>query len=296
MGRFDERVGGRRYGECVTTNKRGLRILHLSDTHLFGDDTLHYGVVDTRAALRRVLERAAALDAVDVVVASGDLSDDGSPESYRRLRAELDPWAKARGASVVYVMGNHDLRAGFESVIGERTGAVTVGGFRIVHLDSSVPGFGYGKVDAGQLEWLRSTLADPAEHGTVIVLHHPPVPASTPLLAALELQHPDALLEVCAAADVRVILCGHYHHGLAAETAGIPVVVAPGITNTSDVIAPVGFERAIVGAGFALIDLPPTGSPRATFIAATGPDDGTELYLLGAEDITRIAEESGPPR
>jgi 3',5'-cyclic AMP phosphodiesterase CpdA len=280
----------------VTTNERGLRILHLSDTHLFGDHTLHHGVVDTRAALRRVLDRAAALDAVDVVVASGDLSDDGSPESYRRLRTELDPWAKARGASVVYAMGNHDLRDGFEAVIGARTGVTAVGGYRIVHLDSSVPGFGYGEVDAGQLEWLRSTLAGPAEHGTVVVLHHPPVPASTPLLATLELQHPAAILEVCAAADVRLILSGHYHHGLAAEAAGIPVVVAPGITNTSDVIAPAGYERATVGAGFALIDLPLTGSPRATFIAATGPDDGTELYLLGADDITRIAEESGPPR
>ncbi|HWU58295.1 MAG TPA: metallophosphoesterase [Microbacteriaceae bacterium] len=280
----------------MTTNERGLRILHLSDTHLFGDHTLHHGVVDTRAALRRVLDRAAALDAVDVVVASGDLSDDGSPESYRRLRTELDPWAKARGASVVYVMGNHDLRDGFEAEIGARTGVIAVDGYRIVQLDSSVPGFGYGDVDAGQLEWLRSTLADPAEHGTVVVLHHPPVPASTPLLATLELQHPAAILEVCAAADVRLILSGHYHHGLAAEAAGIPVVVAPGVTNTSDVIAPAGYERATVGAGFALIDLPLTGSPRATFIAATGPDDGTELYLLGADDITRIAEESGPPR
>jgi 3',5'-cyclic AMP phosphodiesterase CpdA len=280
----------------VTTNEGGLRILHLSDTHLFGDDTLHHGVVDTRESLRRVLERAAALDTVDVVVASGDLSDDGSAESYRRLRADIDPWAKARGASVVYAMGNHDLRDGFEAVIGERNGVIWVAGFRIVHLDSSVPGYGYGAVDARQLDWLRSTLADQAEHGTVVVLHHPPVPASTPLLAALELQHPDALLEVCAAADVRIILCGHYHHALATEAAGIPVVVAPGITNTSDVIAPVGFERATVGAGFALIDLPLTGSPRATFVAATGPDDGTELYLLNTADIARIAEESGPPR
>src|SRR5512133_296719 len=91
--------------------EQALRILHLSDSHLFGDDTLQYDRVDTLAALRRVLERAGVLDRADVVVLSGDLSNDGSAESYRRLRALVEPWAAARGAVVVYAMGNHDLRA-----------------------------------------------------------------------------------------------------------------------------------------------------------------------------------------
>ena len=50
--------------EAVTPSappaERGLRILHLSDTHLFGDETLHYGSVDTLAALDRVLARQSA--------------------------------------------------------------------------------------------------------------------------------------------------------------------------------------------------------------------------------------------
>jgi 3',5'-cyclic AMP phosphodiesterase CpdA len=279
----------------VTTNERGLRILHLSDTHLFGDGTLHHGAVDTMAALRRVLDRAAVLDAVDVVVASGDLSDDASAESYRRLRAAIDPWAAARGASVVYAMGNHDLRDGFEQVLGERTGVTTVAGHRIVHLDSSVPGFGYGELGPEQLNWLRETLTEPATHGTVVVVHHPPVSASTSLLATLELQNPSALLDVCAAADVRLILSGHYHHSLATDAAGIPVIVAPGITNTSDVTAPAGTERATIGSGFALIDLT-DDRPRTTFVSAPSADDGTVLFDLDAAAIQRIAEESGPQR
>jgi len=278
----------------VTTNERELRILHLSDTHLFGDDTLHYGVVDTMAALRRVLARAETLDAVDVVVASGDLSDDGSVESYRRLRGELDRWAASHGAAVVYAMGNHDLRDGFEHVIGERTGVTTIAGCRIVRLDSSVPGFGYGEIEPEQLDWLRATLAVTAPNGSIVVLHHPPVPASTPLLTALELQNPSAVLDICAAADVRLILCGHYHHSLVTQAAGIPVVVAPGITNTTDVTAPEGSERATIGAGFAIIDLPVDGAPRTTFVSAPSPEDGTGIYDLGAGDIERIARASGP--
>lgn len=281
----------------TASDERPLRILHLSDTHLFGDDTLHYGIVDTQAALRRVLERAAELDAIDLVVASGDLSDDGTDAAYRRLRALIDPWAAARGAAVVYAMGNHDDRAAFERVLGARDAVTQVRGYRVITLDSSVPGAGYGNLDAAQLDWLRAQLQQqqqPSELGTVLVVHHPPVPAATALLAALQLQNPGELLAAAAASDVRVILSGHYHHALVQQAAGIAVVVAPGITNTSDAIAPAGRERATIGAGFALVEVPAVGDVRAMFVAAPGPDDGAVIFDLDEGEVARIAAAAGP--
>jgi 3',5'-cyclic AMP phosphodiesterase CpdA len=278
-----------------------LRILHLSDTHLFGADPsgtgdrpLHYGRVDTTAALRRVLDRASVLTRLDLVVASGDLSDDGSPDSYRQLRELIDPWAAARGADVLYAMGNHDLREGFEAVLGARERVATVRGRRIIVLDSSVPGAGYGAVDAAQLERLRAELAVPAEYGSVLVLHHPPVPAPTPLLAALQLQDPQPLLEVCAAGDVRVILAGHYHHPLATSVRGIDVFVAPGVANTTDVTACAGHESARTGAGFALVELPARGPARCVPVTAPAPDDGTVIFDLPPDEVRRIAIAAGP--
>lgn len=273
--------------------EQALRILHLSDSHLFGDDTLQYDRVDTLAALRRVLERAGVLDRADVVVLSGDLSNDGSAESYRRLRALVEPWAAAWGAVVVYAMGNHDLRAGFEEVLGGREGVTTVRGVRIVCLDSSVPGAGFGELQPDQLDRLREVLRTPAPGGTVLVVHHPPVPAATALLAALELRNPEQLLEVCRGTDVRLILCGHYHHPMSTEFGGIPVVVAPGIANTSDALAPAGTERATVGSGFAVVELPVVGAVRAIFVSVPGPDDGAEIFNLTPDQVRRIARQAG---
>lgn len=273
----------------------GLRILHLSDTHLFGDGSLHYGRVDTLAALDRVLERAAAVCGVDVVAVSGDLSDDGSAESYSLLAARLAPFAADRGAELAFAMGNHDLRSGFESVLGARETVTHRAGFRIVTLDTSVPGAGYGAIDAAQLETLAGVLAAPAPHGTVVVLHHPPVPAASALLAALELGEPEALLEVCAAGDVRAVLAGHYHHALATRARGVPVVVAPGVANSSDPIAPAGTERATVGSGFAIVDVPLVGAPRVTFVPVAGPGDGAEIFALDAAEVERIAAAAGAP-
>lgn len=271
------------------------RILHLTDTHLYGDGRLHHGLVDTRAALERVLERASTLGAVDAVVASGDLSDDGSAESYRILSGLLEPWAAERGAQVVYAMGNHDLPEPFEEVLGERETVVEVRGLRIVTVDSTVAGAGYGRIEEEQLERLREILAESAEHGTVVVLHHPPTPPTTGLFESLRLVDPEPLLEACREGDVRAILAGHYHHALVTETdpGYIPLVVAPAVANTTDVLWPAPGERAVRGSGFAVVDFPDDEPVRAIAVAAPADDDGATVYVLDAADVDRIAEASG---
>lgn len=274
-----------------------LRILHLTDTHLYGDGRLHYGIVDNHAGLERVLARAATLRSVDLVVASGDLSDDGSPESYRLLAGLLEPWAEQRGAPVVYAMGNHDGAEGFGEVLGEPETVTVVGGFRIVTVDTTVEGAGYGRIDDDQLVRLRDILAEPSEHGTVIVMHHPPVPPSTVLFEPLRLVDPEPFLDVCGSGDVRLILAGHYHHALVTEAGplGIPVVVAPAVANTTDVLWPAPRERAVRGAGFAVIQLPVAGPVRAHILTAPAPDDGETVYDLDAEAVDRIGADFGRP-
>ncbi|WP_020076588.1 metallophosphoesterase [Cryocola sp. 340MFSha3.1] len=272
-----------------------LRILHLSDTHLYGDGRLHYGIVDTLAALDRVLARASSLEAVDLIVASGDLSDDGSAASYRKLKATLEPWAAERGAAVVYAMGNHDLPEGFEEVLGARETETTVRGFRVVTVDTSVPLAGYGRVEEAQLDRLRDLLATPSESGTIVVLHHPPVTPTTVLFESLRLVDSQPLLDTLSEGDVRLILAGHYHHGLLTEAgpAGIPVVVAPAVANTTDVLWPAPRERAVRGAGFAWVQLPDDGPIRAHLVSAPAPDDGETVYDLDAAAIRRIADDAG---
>jgi 3',5'-cyclic AMP phosphodiesterase CpdA len=270
-------------------------LLHISDTHLYDDRTLHHGVVDTTAALERVLAKASEIPGIDAVVLSGDLSEDGTEAAYRKLRDLVEPWAAERGAQTVYAMGNHDHPDAFAAVLGPRRRVYTVGRHRIVTLDSSVPRAAYGSLDAEQLSWLSDVLAQPVDLGTVVVVHHPPTRAVTPLLRLLELDDPHALLGVLDGSDVRLVLSGHYHHPLVTLERGIPIVVAPGVTNTSDVTAPEGLERATVGAGFALVDLAASGAPRVSIVAAPGPHDGELVFELDTDGIRQVAESFGAP-
>jgi Icc protein len=277
-----------------------MRILHISDTHLLDGGRLHNAVVDTHEAMFRVLRHFDPDHRIQLVVASGDLSDDGSVRSYRLLRDALEPWAASRGARVVYAMGNHDLREGFAAVLGgDPAGPIDsvtqVAGVRVIALDSAVPGAGYGRLRPEQLERLRRTLAEPAERGSVVVVHHPPVPAATVLLQGLALQDPDELLRVIEGTDVRAVLAGHYHHPLATVAAGVPVIVSGGIANTADVLAPVGVEHATRGSSATVIDLEDDGSVRATAVHVPGPGDGETVLMLDREAVQRILRESGVP-
>ncbi|WP_454050274.1 phosphodiesterase [Cellulomonas sp. Marseille-Q8402] len=216
-------------------------ILHISDTHLVGDGEKLHEVIDSDANLALMLEGLARSGArPEAIVFTGDLADTGRPDAYARLRAMVEPAAAAVGAEVIWVMGNHDERAAFRSGLLDEAGDASVDrvhdvdGLRVVVLDSTVPGHHHGEIDEVQLEWLRDVLATPAPHGTLLALHHPPVPSPLGLLALVELKDQARLAEVVQGTDVRGILGGHLHYSTASTFAGVPVSVASATCYTQD--------------------------------------------------------------
>jgi 3',5'-cyclic AMP phosphodiesterase CpdA len=209
-------------------------LLHLSDTHLLAGNRPLGGRFDTAANLTRTLEAAEAIGIrPDAIVFTGDLTDLGEPEAYEALRQAVEPVAARLGAPVVWVAGNHDERPAMRSaLLGQDesqhpiTGVWDLGGLRLVSLDSSVPGWHHGDLDTAQLEWLRGVLAAPAPLGTILALHHPPLPSHVPLFDILELRDQGRFAEVVAGSDVRAILAGHLHYSTSGMFAGIPVSVA----------------------------------------------------------------------
>lgn len=221
-------------------------ILHLSDTHLLGGDRLLGDRYDTAQHLRRTLAAAEATGVrPDAVVFTGDLTDLGEPEAYRALRAEVEPWAARLGAPVVWVAGNHDERPALRAELldGEPseepvTGVYDLGGLRLIALDSTVPGWHHGDLDAAQLSWLRAELAEPAPRGTILALHHPPLPSHIPFFDILELRDQRGLADAIAGTDVRAILAGHLHYSTSGTFAGVPVSVAAASCYTMDLARP----------------------------------------------------------
>ncbi|MDO3648426.1 metallophosphoesterase [Nocardia mangyaensis] len=244
-----------------------LTIVQLTDTHLRPAGELLRGAVDTHANLTRVLTllREAGRP-IDALVLSGDLTDDGSPEAYRRLREAVEPVAAELDAQIVYAMGNHDERVAFAvELLDREPGTVDpdqphdqrteIDGLRVITLDSTTPHRHDGYLEPEQLVWLAAQLREPAPRGTLLILHHPPLPSSVPATDLLKLDNADELAAVVAGTDVRMILCGHNHLTAAAALAGIPVWIGPALAYRLDPMAPVGRQRGFFGFGYSRVDL-----------------------------------------
>ena len=231
-------------------------LLHLSDTHLLAGGGKLYGVVDSERHLREVFDELEASGGrPEAIIFTGDLADKGEPDAYSRLRAIVEPAADRLGAEVIWVMGNHDDRASFrEGLFGEVPTdrsvdrVYDVNGLRVITLDSTVPGHHHGEVSSDQLDWLAEELAFPVPHGTILAMHHPPVPSVLDLAVSVELRDQSGLAEVLEGSDVRSIIAGHLHYSSMATFAGIPVSVASATCYTQDLNVPVGGTRPRDGA------------------------------------------------
>jgi 3',5'-cyclic-AMP phosphodiesterase len=88
------------------------------------------------------------------------------------------------------------------------------------------------------LEWLRGELAAPAPLGTLLALHHPPLPSHVPFFDILELREQSRLADAIAGSDVRGILAGHLHYSTSGTFAGVPVHVAAATCYTMNLQRP----------------------------------------------------------
>ncbi|MEU9977387.1 metallophosphoesterase [Streptomyces sp. NPDC051014] len=289
-----------------------MRILHLSDTHLNRTGTPDRRGVDATASLRLMLDELSGLTGFDVVVVTGDLADDGAAEAYTTLRTLVGRYARDRDIPVLCTTGNHDERAAFAEVLGsghldadgtdraeqvfgagERAAVSTVGGWRFVTLDSLVPGKVYGRLGASQLDWLREVLRTPAEHGTVLAFHHPPLALDLSVTQpAFGLRDPGYLAAAIRGGDVRMILNGHYHLQLFGLLESVPVWVTPGVVNRIDLTVAPG-ERAVRGASASLVELGGPAGPLCHTFHARDPRAHETVYEIDEAQARAFVAQHG---
>jgi 3',5'-cyclic AMP phosphodiesterase CpdA len=267
-------------------------IIQLSDIHIT-DGGLLNDSVDSLANLAAILSAVEESgDHPDLLLFTGDLADKGEPEAYRRFRATVEPFAARMGVPACYMPGNHDERRAFrkhlldweenDEVIDQ---VVWCDGLRVIALDSTVLGGHHGEIDDAQLAWLESELETAAPLGTILALHHPPVPGPSAFLNEIILREPERLAKVLSGSDVSMILAGHTHHASAGSLAGIPVWVATATAYQMDVVAVATRSlRGIPGSAYTRIDVAPDG-PVATHIPMI--DAERPVYEIDFETIGR---------
>jgi len=251
-------------------------LVQMSDIHLTSSGSLDPDLRPRDNLLRGLALLQAAGLRPDAFVLTGDLADAGEAACYDDLAAIVTQAAERSGAGVIYLPGNHDDRGMFRRHLAGGAGDGPLhqtcwrGGLRIIALDSTVPGESYGMLDEQALGYLRGELRKPAPHGTVVALHHPPVPSPIEPMARIALRDPGRLRDTIAGSDVRIVLCGHNHHAALGTLGPVPVWVSPAVAYRADVTRTRDFHR-VPGAAFSRIDLPGGDGPTVTVIPIGAP-------------------------
>jgi Icc protein len=190
-----------------------LRVLHLTDPHLFADPEADLRGTVTYRSLTRVLDhyRGSGWQA-DLVLATGDIIQDDSAEAYRHFRELVG----ALGLPVYCVPGNHDVQGLMREALAEPPfhccENVEARGWLIVSVDSCVAGEVHGRVGDAELMRLATVIEQsPADH-VLVCLHHPPALMHSRWLDSVGLENREQFLAaVAASSKVRLVLFGHVH-------------------------------------------------------------------------------------
>ncbi len=256
-------------------------LVQLSDSHLFAQADGRLLGMETRDSLARVIERVLQEQPrIDLVLATGDLSQDGSVASYQRFRdlTAIIP-APAR-----WIPGNHDdmptMREAFADS-GLLEPVADVGAWRVVLLDSSIVGAVPGHLDDGQLALLERALSEAGERHVLICLHHHPVSIGCRWMEPIGLRNADALFAVLDRFPrVRGVLWGHVHQAFDRERNGVRLLASP---STCVQFAP-GSEQFQVGQeapGYRWLRLHADGTLETDVSRVTGIDFEVDYSVKG---------------
>lgn len=203
-------------------------LVQLSDSHLVAEaDGAMFGLNMRHSLAQVVAQVLAEQPRIDLLVATGDLSQDGTLASYRAFaQATADIAAPMR-----WLPGNHD-----EPAVMQQAAQGTqwldpvfdVGAWRVTLLDSAIAGSAAGHLADDQLQLLERALAEAPHKHHLVCLHHHPVAIGSQWIEPIGLRNAGALFELLARfPQARGVLWGHVHQEIDRHVHGMRLLASP---------------------------------------------------------------------
>jgi 3',5'-cyclic-AMP phosphodiesterase len=215
-------------------------IAQITDLHVDAGDGFMRGFVDANQKLSAAVTYLETRRVrPDVILATGDLTNDGLPEDFEVLRQLLEPLT----IPVYLVPGNHDDREAFRAAFARspwvpRSGPIdyVIEDYpvRLIGLDTTVPGRHDGNLDVDQLAWLDAQLVRAPLKPTLLFLHHPPFLTNLWMFDAIRLEGSEALRAVVGRhPQVTQIVAGHVHRPVSYHWGSTAITTSPSTTHQS---------------------------------------------------------------
>jgi len=207
-----------------------IKLLQISDCHLARDPAASYRGWNADANFDRMIEPARRW-APDLLVLTGDLSEDASIESYCRIR----DWACRIECPVAWIPGNHDERGAmlpvFEEAGFSSGPVVEAGSWQLALLDSTWPDDPGGELDEARLKPLAEL---DGGRPVGIFVHHQPIPVGAAWIDKVGMRSAGRLwARVRELPSARFIAFGHVHQRFRQQVDGVECLACPSTAANS---------------------------------------------------------------
>jgi len=206
-----------------------LRLVQITDCHIFESEQGVLRGLNTRRSFETVKKAVfESGDNTDLLLATGDLSQDGSAASYRYLAQQFDEFE----LPVFWLPGNHDavgvMSKNFTGANIDASKHIVAGAWQIVMLDSTIPGKVHGCVAPSQLDFLESSLRRHPDKHALVCLHHQALATGSDWIDAKGLNEADRLRDrIGRHRNIRAVLWGHVHQDFHRRIDGVEWMSTP---------------------------------------------------------------------
>ena len=205
-----------------------LKILQITDTHLYADTDGTLLGMNTQQTLDEVFSMTRNCGPIDMILSTGDLVHDSSVVGYKRFQKIMGQ----PGVPVYCLPGNHDAPDVMrETLIDSKVvyiPAAIHGDWLFVFLDSTLADSEGGNLDPRELDLLQTTLDEHPDKHVLVCLHHHPVSVDSKWMDTMLLDNADDFFNIIDQhSNVKGILWGHIHQIFEQQRNGIPLMATP---------------------------------------------------------------------
>ena len=206
-----------------------LSVAQITDIHLFADENQALLGIPTIHSFEAVIKRLKQIDSeIDLLLVTGDLSGDGTPDSYETLQALFNQLQ----VPTYWLPGEHDCADAIEQYLNlglvSRRKCFERGGWNFILLNSSIPGQEQGYLSTKTLSWLEEQLEMVGEGPILLALHHPPFPLNSKWLDNTNLENSEELFQVLDRyPQVKLVLSGHINQEFQQQRGSVSYLGTP---------------------------------------------------------------------
>jgi Icc protein len=214
-----------------TNNTETYRIIQITDSHLFAEESMTLVGMNCQEGLQDVIELVKEHEkSIDCVLCTGDIAQDASQEAYKRFATQVSDL----NAPQLWIPGNHDIISSMQKALSQKNEALEkthrLGNWSVIMLNSCVEGHIYGKLSDEELRYLKAELdlMESEDRHVLIGVHHNPVPVNAEWLQNHSLQDTEGFFDIIDAyKNIKAVIFGHIHQDFKTSRKNVLMLGSP---------------------------------------------------------------------